>query len=160
MADGHQLLIGAGLFEGGFDSEHGQYLPVALVAEAQRQPRKKDIAQALAHPRRQRRGLDPRQRLGAFPAQPLPVGDPIGQKHRQQRVLRVALLQPFRQVDREETGCAFDPSPTLTHVLQCRFVFVVVGWWNEAQRDLHRVTVLGFVPHPNLVYSTGSDVRA
>jgi hypothetical protein len=26
----------------------------------------------------------------------------------------------------------------------------VVGWWNEAQRDVHRMTVLGFVPHPNL----------
>ncbi len=58
--------------------------------------------------------------------------------------------RPFRQVDREERGCAFDQSPTLTHVLQCRFMFVVVGWWNEAQRDVHRVTVLGFVPHPNL----------
>jgi hypothetical protein len=58
--------------------------------------------------------------------------------------------RPFRQVDREEIGCAFNQSPTLTPVLQCRFMFVVVGWWNEAQRAVHRVTVLGFVPHPNL----------
>ncbi|ESQ11438.1 MAG: hypothetical protein N838_35070 [Thiohalocapsa sp. PB-PSB1] len=58
--------------------------------------------------------------------------------------------RPFRQVDREERGYPFDQSPTLTHVLQCRFVFVVVGWWNEAQRDVHRATGLGFVPHPNL----------
>gem|GEM_PF-5738620 len=58
--------------------------------------------------------------------------------------------RPFRQVDRKEIGCAFDQSPTLPHVLQRRFMYVVVGWWNEAQRDVHRVTVLGFVPHPNL----------
>ncbi len=75
-----------------------------LVAEAQRQPRKKDIAQALSHPRRQRRGFDPRQRLGAFPAQPLAVGHPIGQKHRQQRVLRVAPLQGLQ--DRQQIGHA------------------------------------------------------
>ncbi|QQO52989.1 MAG: hypothetical protein N838_06010 [Thiohalocapsa sp. PB-PSB1] len=35
--------------------------------------------------------------------------------------------RPFRQVDREERGRAFDQGPTLTHVLQCRFMFVVVG---------------------------------
>jgi hypothetical protein len=55
------------------------------------------------------------------------ISDPVHQQ----------TTRPFRQVDREEIDCAFDQCPALTHVVQCRFMFVVVGWWSVPQRYVH-----------------------